>query len=252
MVDTKLLNAFRRIRKAHWACDVAFFGNRSFCRTADHGLIKARAMVADGKAPTYTVQTFPTVQGGNRINRQAERNRDAVYFEKGEFSRFEYSDEVMRLRHTGWLPNDHGDIYRGVAIQLSGSKGKPRYIAGYEESINGGFIVDLTSVTDDQRSAASWGDSMAERSAEKEREYHDAWSEGLTCGNDLQDALADIETALQRFRARRDAPLGSHWRKEARLLVSTGLDDAKMRRDDALQTKADNWHNEAFREGFAT
>lgn len=254
MVNEKLTNAFRTVRKAHWTSDAAFFGNRSFHRTAFAAVAKAREMVASDKAPTYTVCTFPTVANGNKIERAAEPGRDRVYFPADEFSRFQYSDEVIRLNHNGWFTAEDGwtgETYRGVAVQLPGSHGKPRYIGGYLESCNGGFVVDLTAVTDDPRVAASWGDSMAEHDAKNECDYQSAWSEGAACAMELESALQDIETALTRFRARRDAPLGSYWRKEARKLISAALQAARSRRDDALQTKDDNWHSEAFRDGFA-
>lgn len=171
--------------------------------TATQALTKARLDVQAGK-PIYA----PPRQDASRLTRTDnpwKREAKAYYVEALEdigARLIGYSDKICdRLRHTGWFTDEFQDSsYRGVVVQLPGRNGKARITHGYQESDNGGFVIDLASLesmpacdyfkdSDDVRSHARQGDSMAENAAEKTREYNDAWRAGSDY-RDLGDTIA--------------------------------------------------------------
>lgn len=115
-----------------------------------------------------------------------------------------FADELVdgrAINHTGWYQDSEGamETLRGAVYRLPGRNGRARYVAGYREgSSRGGrswsdmnpdsAAVDLSEIfTEDgdvaadrdhygaHRDAAYRADQHAERMAEQQREYNDAW-----------------------------------------------------------------------------
>jgi hypothetical protein len=127
-----------------------------------------------------------------------------------------YADEIATrnynyacgIDHKGWYTMDdgaNGETLRGVVYQLPARKGKPQYIAGYADPINEDCArLDFTSIYEGEKGGASEGvsydsaardaakrsDRIAEISAEKEREYNDAFMHG----SDYNQAGVDLKS----------------------------------------------------------
>ena len=85
-----------------------------------------------------------------------------------------WSDEHLHIRHTGWYSDNYQEeTFRGVVFRLSArSGGRERFVAGYFESMSEGFVLDLSEIwEDDLTGAAREGDRLAERAAEKARDF---------------------------------------------------------------------------------
>jgi hypothetical protein len=145
-----------------------------------------------------------------------------------------YSDDIWRgLNHAGWYADTFQDlIYRGAVLQIPGRKGHMRFIAAYEESCNGGYVLDLSrkavfsdladscltpADSDAARDCASVANSFAESAAEKARDYDTAWQAGVQwfeLGQEIREirkeALSLIRDAKRKCDAlQKDSPL---WR----------------------------------------
>lgn len=88
----------------------------------------------------------------------------------GSPSRWVWCDEVIRIEHTGWYCDEQqDDKIRGLVVRLTHG----RYLIGW--SMGEGMASEIDGyIYTDARSAALAADSMAERAAEREREYQDA------------------------------------------------------------------------------
>lgn len=107
-----------------------------------------------------------------------------------------YADELVRLNHTGWFTDPFGcesdSLARGAVLQLPARDGEPQYAPAIADPWNpDAYIVDFYSVTDDKSDAASWADSMAERHAERERDYLTQEAARLA----VDDAREDVRKA---------------------------------------------------------
>jgi hypothetical protein len=152
-----------------------------------------------------------------------------------------YADEVATrnynyaygIDHTGWFTDDDGTgaKLRGVVYQLPARKGKPQYIAGYIDSENfddtGGARLYLNTIYEGEKGGAAEGasydktarevarhaDSIAEKQAEEEREYNEAWRAGSDYAEELQGiketrrACLELISAIKKERARGAAPV---------------------------------------------
>lgn len=191
--------------------------------------------------------------------------------ESGGFRLVGYADEILsRLHHTGWFTNEFQDsTYRGAVLQVSGAKGRPRYVAGYAESDSGGYVVDLsrgaiftgdagdeytgTRDLDSAHDAARAADNFARRAAEKESEYQAAWQAGNAWASLGDDVKAARRVALQILRERRavtgvEAPaLCAAIVSRVRQLVDQ-IEEARAKRR-ALVDSVWRQHFEAFNEG---
>lgn len=83
------------------------------------------------------------------------------------------SDDIVRLRHTGWFVDNYQDeTVHGVVYQLPARNGVAQYVPAVNDPNNDNCAaVDFRSVTEDKEECARWADSMAESWAEREREY---------------------------------------------------------------------------------
>lgn len=108
-----------------------------------------------------------------------------------------FADDIVNLRHNGWFTDEFQDeTFRGVVYRLPSHKGKPIYFVGYADPNNddcarGEIRTDL----DDDNEAAYAADAIAERCAESEREYQEAWQLG-------QRYASTLETVEQERRER--------------------------------------------------
>lgn len=159
-----LKDYYRRIRPA-----------RKTCKAVD-AIRYAREYQASGKAPYY-IDGRPSIFY-NRAN--GDGCRWVEYPENGLRVKG-YADEVaQRIQHKGWFINDfQSEVYRGQVFQIPARNGLPRFLAGYEDAHgNNAALIDFSSFYDDETEAAYAADRMAERDAEKEREYNEAWQAG--------------------------------------------------------------------------
>ena len=84
----------------------------------------------------------------------------------------DWADQRVRLRHTGWYADNHGDeTFRGAIFRLPAVRGRERFVAGYGESMSDGFVLELSETWDDPIGAGNEADRQAERAAEEAREY---------------------------------------------------------------------------------
>jgi hypothetical protein len=82
------------------------------------------------------------------------------------------------VRHTGWYSRheDYDATYRGAVYRLPHNV----FVPGYVDSESGGFAFDPSDIGTDSEDAdaAITADRLAEREAEKAREYDEAFSAG--------------------------------------------------------------------------
>jgi hypothetical protein len=192
MIDSKLLAAFR------W--------RRQRGRRAVVALALARGDVAEGTA------RYPSGPKSAARFEAKPREGDSVFLEKPESVGFRlvgFADEILRLNHRGWYSDGFQDeTYRGAVFQLPSRKGHVRFVSGYQESCNDGYVIDLSrggifkenpgrwfasrdSKDDAKLEAAVSADRFAERAAEREREYQAAWQ----AGNQFRELAESVVTA---------------------------------------------------------
>ena len=109
-----------------------------------------------------------------------------------------WSDEHLQLRHTGWYADNYREeTFRGVIFRLPArSGGKERFIAGYGESMNDGFVLDLSYIwEDDLIGAAQGADSLARRTAENNREFEAQEAANLRI-EEIGEELKSIRTEI--------------------------------------------------------
>jgi hypothetical protein len=162
---------------------------------------------------------FNAMNGGKRGGLFHAHDDDA----QGVFREVWDSADCVRMNHTGWYDNPHGESFRdgsglclGMAARLAGG-GPARYVAGYRfggNEDNGTFDMgtvytatgrdesDLESARDD---AARAGDSMAEQAADTERDYQTAWQAGRQWADLGEQITTARRDALAILAERRDA-----------------------------------------------
>ncbi len=147
-------------------------------------LIAARADVASG------VERHASASVGWNPEHKGARYVDSLYHAGLRFAGF--ADEIIdRVGHKGWhADSDQGEVngtYRGAVFQIPGNNGRNRYFAGYTESLNRGYVIDVSSFTEGFRGnmydpvkdhMAKLADRFAETCAERERDYQQAWEAG--------------------------------------------------------------------------
>jgi hypothetical protein len=116
---------------------------------------------------------------------------------------------VKRLGHTGWFTNQFQDeTVHGEVYQLPARGGIAQYVPAVNDPCNDDCAcVDFTSVTDDKEDAARQSDSMAERWAEREREYQAEESAKIRLEEittEIQDAYKDFRRVAREIRANCD------------------------------------------------
>lgn len=121
------------------------------------------------------------------------------------------SSDIITMRHDGWYADaDADEMYRGHVWQLPARNGSPQYVAGYVEDQGGkdgtracGYVVlcvdrGALELFDDKEDAARAGDGLAERNAERYREYSERWREASDADSDRDDARDNLRNARAR------------------------------------------------------
>ena len=90
-----------------------------------------------------------------------------------------FADEILSLNYTGWFTSEFQDeTLRGVVYQLPSRQGCEQYVYGYNDPCIDGSALLSFDVSEDKENAARWADNIAERAAEEERDYQEAWQAG--------------------------------------------------------------------------
>lgn len=109
-----------------------------------------------------------------------------------------YADQInRRIGHTGWYCGDaYGRTLRGIVFRLPARDGAETYLYGYESSVSECVLLrDISART--KHEAAGHADSLARVTAEREREYNNAWHEGTKHGDSVSCALDDHRQVLR-------------------------------------------------------
>jgi hypothetical protein len=216
--------------------------------------IKAARNEMKKKPKTYGA-TWHWERNAHNVTRQEKKhpNDNYAWIENVYYAglRFVgYCDEIVRGRaidHKGWYTNDFEDeTYRGAVWQLPGRKGVARFIAGYQDPNNdgaafvdldiiNGFACDEGAVGEAKRDAAFRADSIAQRNAEREREYNEGWQAGARWV-DLGEQIATERRAtielIQEMKAERQNVERPHICATLRNAVARALRDIeKMRKE---------------------
>lgn len=99
-----------------------------------------------------------------------------------------YADELNArgIQHKGWYTDEDGmgETLRGVVYALPARNGQRVYAYGYADPCNEGcaYLVFDTRYNDDETGAAYAADRIAEKHAEREREYNEAFHAGVMYG----------------------------------------------------------------------
>lgn len=135
--------------------------------------------------------------------------------EPGPFRDIRKADECEGgPAHGGWYDNGHGELCRdgsglvwGVVARLPGRDGRPRFLAGWQHGgCDGGpTIATGRGFFDNESDAARYADGLAERAAEAEREYREAWEAGQSWAELGERIAAERAEALELARERRAA-----------------------------------------------
>lgn len=108
-----------------------------------------------------------------------------------------FADEIISsLRHRGWYADTHyDDVYRGIVYRLPGN----RFLFGYADPINPDCALLANCFSADAHEAARSADTIAQRFAERDRSFDEAWhavEEAVEMRRDARDkvreALADL------------------------------------------------------------
>jgi hypothetical protein len=98
-----------------------------------------------------------------------------------------------RMDHTGWYTDPRGDggLIVGHVLRLPGRG----YVPGAMDTDSDGVTCWPCEVYDTPEDAARAADSHAERIAEREREYREAWQHGQECA-ELDSEAADLRREI--------------------------------------------------------
>lgn len=269
-IATQTLEAFRYWRQRA----SALTGLAPYLNAAD-ALARARAETAEGKARRYTGRQFIGAQWG-----ASRRDNPSAPFFVGEdyesigFRFVGFVDEVSKaygsraIEHNGWYTNEFQDeTLRGAVFQIPGHKGESRFVGGYLESMGGGYLIDPEIYSeprgdyDNPRNfaaameAARAADSMAERAAEKERDYQEAWQAGSRFASLGEEVAEARKAALAILRERRilasypDAPAARAAICDRLAQYLESIRAARAKREELVQSIYTPAHQGAFIEG---
>ena len=153
-----------------------------------------------------------------------------------------WSDEHLRIKHTGWYSDNYQEeTFRGVVFRLTARlRGRERFVAGYFESMSEGFVLDLSEIwEDDLTGAAQEGDRLAERAAEKARDFEAKDAAALRIeeiGAELKNVRAEILELCQSIR-KACPEIGLH--KPIRLALRRALQSLLRDRNSLISERKD-------------
>lgn len=174
-----------------------------------------------------------------------------------------YAYSRNAVEHTGWYLSDDnwtGKTVAGVVYQLPGKNGRARYLAGYADPWNDGAACLSIEVIEGDARDSSWdsddglrdaareADSIAERMAEKERDYQRAWRAGRDC-EDKRDEVIHIRRELLAALAERDKTLETKTPNLCAMLrriVESRLDQIRELREEIERLKDEFGRDEGF------
>lgn len=197
---------------------------------------KARAEVARARAlcttpdPDYGAGFW---QGGGRHMESGDKGGHFFALYSGDVVRnIRDAGDVVRLGHTGWYDNPHGESFKdgsglivGVVGQLRARDGRAVFVPGWRlgDDCQGGAQFDLRAVfvadgpeewqaEETAEACARRADSMAESVAEREKEYKTAWGAGVAwaeAGERLAAIRAEVLAVLAERRKAARAGVGA-------------------------------------------
>lgn len=132
----------------------------------------------------------------------------AFFYLESDFApglRWRYADETdARINHNGWFSDPYGDgeTIRGIVVRLPRGRG---FLPGWSMGTGMASAVETSSRYDDETGAAYAADSMAERVAEKEREYQSASEAGRRFAELGEEVAESRRAALAILRDRKTA-----------------------------------------------
>lgn len=109
-----------------------------------------------------------------------------------------YADDIRSsMRHRGWFADAHQDeVYRGIVYRLPGG----RFVSGYADPVNADCALIANATTQDIDDAARSADQIAERFAERDRYYSEAWHAVSNAVASRRSARAIASDALANLR----------------------------------------------------
>ena len=240
---------------------------RSSRRSATGAISLARAWQSAGKTvydPSWAWARGEKLSRTNEANEKlalkgrARFNLNCAWIERPESIglRFVgYSDEILsHLRHTGWYADDFQDEkYRGAVWQLPARRGQSRYIAGFEANSTW-FLIQIETITDSdddeaKKQAARDGDWLAEKFAEREREYCEVAAAKMRVDN-ISEEISEMRKKIITYCGAARANLRALGRSNIyheilRESVTTKLDDLRELREEK-QKIIDDYSNSPF------
>lgn len=149
-----------------------------------------------------------------------------IYHEGDALGRWQYADEVIGLRHTGWIVDGDSDTkFRGIVILLPHGRALSGWTMGegMAAQINGELFQD-------REAAAHDADESARIAAERESEFQERWYAAQDCADDRDAADTLIRASLSDIRALWPARRVQRVREMIRACIST-VRDARIERD---------------------
>jgi hypothetical protein len=249
MLNQKLIDAFKYSR--------GFTG-----RTSARRALELARMDVSANRNRYPRQHF-----GMRGGTDWKIGSDTVFFcEQPDdyLRRVGFVDEIpseshyrgKMVDHKGWYLRDDdcgGEVARGVVFQLPAHKGKCRYLSAVADPHNNGPAILSLELFDELREAARNADSLAEKYAEKERDYNRAWEAGqrysdlgAEIAEERKATLALIREAKSQCATLRDMPAT---RKVIESAIRDYLRETESARDKRAELISEYGNCEAFNEG---
>jgi len=117
------------------------------------------------------------------------------------------ADSILNLRYSAWYADEDGDeTYTPHVWQIPARNGKSQFVAGYtegegpsRENVSGYCVLVLDggklALYDTQEEAAREADHLAERNAERQREYDVRWHEAQEHDEARNDARQVLSAA---------------------------------------------------------
>src|SRR6185436_8218635 len=189
-INSRLLNEYRRLRQLAQ-------GGRPIA-----ALTQARVNLATHTTNTCVVFSsfFPSSEIGAPFHVGGVKLRWIENFERNGFRKVGFADEIVNLRHKGWFVDNEsiGDVARGMVVQIAARRGQAIYFEAIADPYNDNAIMlAVDALGTDKDSAARAADWIAQRYAEKEREYQEA-SAARCHYDDLAAGIdCDKQTILQ-------------------------------------------------------
>lgn len=224
---------------------------RKFSRhTAQTAIAAARDAMEAGK-PCYAINSPSNIYyNPSRNGRRWIENPSQGLRDKG------FADEqgLRSIDHKGWFVDDlQSDVYRGQVFQLPAHKGKERFLAAFADPYNDAAYIDFSTVYDCAEDAARAADSMAEYTAEEERNYSEAYHQGsryADLGAEVKESRSRCLALIREIKAQGKAfspAICDTLKAHVRSYISD-IKDAREKRD-GLKNSTWTRYYAAFNEG---